>query len=226
MAEAPPETVPAPQPSALPPSPPIFPEQKAKPSRKLLIAIVLIAVIAGATGFAYVYTQTNLLRPSSSAATHPLSGYNTYSNYGFSFQYPKTWTITEHGLFDSTADSNSGLVTAQSTTSQNDLVLVGWNHSVNTIDPSTVLTPAINGFQKGSGGTNLVIGQQGTTTTTAGYSVLYQPFSITVSGNNINAVWSAWYSTHGQRLYQLSVVTSGQDAMTSFNTYLSSFAEQ
>lgn len=224
MAEVPPATVPAPQPSAVPPSPPIFPEKRARLSRKVLIAIILIAVIAGATGFAYVYTQTNLLRPSS-AATHPLSGYNTYSNYGFSFQYPKTWTISEHGLFDNTADSNSGLVTAQSSTSQNDLVLVGWNHSVNTIDPSTVLTPAINGFQKGSGGTSLVMGQQGTTTTTAGYSVLYQPFSITVSGTHINAVWSAWYSTHGQRLYQMSVVTSGQDAMSPFSTYLSSFTE-
>jgi hypothetical protein len=226
MAESSPETIPAPEPSPIPPAPQVTPQEEAKPSRKVLVAILLIAVIAGAIGFAYVYTQTNLLRPSSSAATHPLSGYNTYSNHGFSFQYPKTWTISEHGLLDNSADSNSGLVTAQSTTSQNDLVLVGWNHSVNTIDPSTVLTPAINGFQKGSGGTNLVIGQQGTTTTTAGYSVLYQPFSITVSGTTVNAVWSAWYSTHGQRLYQLSVVTSGPDAMTSFNTYLSSFAEQ
>jgi hypothetical protein len=201
------------------------PEVKRKLSRKVLIAIILIAVIAGATGFAYVYTQTNLLRPSS-AATHPLSGYNTYSNYGFSFQYPKTWTITERGLLDNTADSNSGLVTAQSTTSQNELVLLAWTHSVNSIDPSTTVTGAISGFQRGSGGTNLVIGQQGTTTTTAGYSVLYQPFSITVSGTTVNAVWSAWYSTHGQRLYQLSVITSGQDAMSSFNTYLSTFAEQ
>jgi len=225
MAEAPPETIPAPQPSAIPPSPPITSEEEAKPSRRVLIAILLVTVIAGGTGFAYVYTQTNLLRPSSPAATHPLAGYNTYSNYGFSFQYPKTWTITERGLLDSTADSNSGLVLAQSTTSQSDLVLVGWTHSVNSIDPSTVLSGAINGFQRGSGGTDLVVGQQGTATTTAGYSVIYQPFSITISGTHVNAVWSAWYSTHGQRLYQLSVVTSGQDAVSPFNTYLSSFTE-
>ncbi len=181
----------------------------------MLIAILLVAVIAGATGFAYVYTRTNLL-----------SGYNTYSNYGFSFQYPKTWTISEHGLLDNAANSYSGIVTAQSTTSKNDLLLVGWTQSYNAIDPATVLSPAISGFQRGLGGTSLVMGQQGTTTTTAGYSVPYQPFSITVSGAQVNAVWSAWYSTHGARLYQLSVVTSGQDAISPFNAYLSTFTEQ
>src|SRR6266480_1494596 len=137
MAEAPPETIPAPQPSAIPPSPPITSEEEAKPSRRVLIAILLVAVIAGGTGFAYVYTQTNLLRPSSPAATHPLAGYNTYSNYGFSFQYPKTWTITERGLLDRTADSTTGLVLAQTTTRQGDLLMVGGTLLVSINQPST-----------------------------------------------------------------------------------------
>jgi len=210
MTETPPETVPASQPGATPPSPPITPETRVKASRKVLIALLLATVILGAIVFAFVYTHTDLL-----------SGYNTYSNYGFSFQYPKSWTISEHG-----ASRYSGIVTAQSTTSKNDLLLVAWTYSANAVDPATVLSPAIYGFQKGSGGTNLVIGQESTTTTSAGYSVAYQPFSITVSGTNVNAVWSAWYSTHGLRLYQLSVFTSGQDAIGPFNVYLSTFTEQ
>jgi hypothetical protein len=210
MTATPPETIPAPQPGATPPSPQIAPEKRAKASRKVLIALLLATVILGAIVFAFVYTHTNLL-----------SGYNTYSNYGVSFQYPKSWTISEHG-----ASTYSGIIIAQSKTSNSDLLLVAWSYSADSIDPATVLSPAIYGFQRGSGGTNLVMGQQCTTTTSSGYSVAYQPFSITVSGSNVNAVWSAWYSTHGQRLYQMSVFTSGQDAINPFNSYLSNFTEQ
>ena len=42
------------------------------------IAIFLVAVMAGATGFAYLYTPTNLLRP-----------YNNYSNYRVRVPIPK-----------------------------------------------------------------------------------------------------------------------------------------
>ena len=228
LSEAQPET--GAEPSPVPPPVPFSPPESGKTSsRKIIVAIVLVVIVAGAGGFAFIYTQTNLLRSSSSASTQPNAGYSTYSNHGFSFQYLKTWTITERGLQDSTANDNSGIVIADNPSSQTDLVLVGWLHSVQNVDPSTVLPSAINGFQNGSGGSGLVMGQTGTAHTKAGYTVPYQEFSITVSGNHIDGVWSAWYSTHGQRLYQLSVVGSAQDSvgiLSSYNTYLSSFVEQ
>jgi hypothetical protein len=189
----------------------------------MIIAIVLIVVIAGGIAFGFVYTQTNLFR--SQAASQPAAGYNTYSNYGFSFQYLKTWTITEHGLQNNAADSNSGLVIAQAPNGQEDLVLVGWLRSVNYINGSTVLSSAVNSFQSGSHGSGLTMGQESTAATKAGYTVYLLPFSVTVSGTHISGVWSAWYSTQGQRMYQLSVVTSGNSVSSMYDTSLSSFIE-
>ena len=221
----PPEPAPAPQPIVIP-AVPATPEAPKKSSRKIIIAVILIvAIVVGASSFAYVYTQTSIFRSASSPSTQTSAGYNAYSNWGFSFQYPKTMTITERGLLDSTATSSSGLVEGQSSTSQNDVFIIAWTHSVNSIDPSTVLSGAINGFQQGSGGYGLSIGQPASATTKAGYHVVYQSFSSTVSGTHVQGVWSAWYSTQGQRLYQLAVVTSGSNAVNLYNTYLSSFTE-
>lgn len=186
-----------------------------------MISILLIVVIGVGLTLAYVGTQTNLFH----SAPLPAAGYTTYSKYGFSFQYPNTWTITEKGMQDNAADSTSGIVVVQGSASQGDTLMVAWIHSVTSMDPSTVLSNAINGFQTGSGGTGLTMGMQSMMTMKMGYNVYYQPFSITVSGTHLNGVWAAWYSTQGQRLYQMGAVTSG-DAMNMYNNCLASFAEQ
>ena len=134
--------------------------------------------------------------------------------------------ISERGLLNNSADANSGIVIAQNPASQGDSVFLAWIHSATVIDPSAAVPAAIGGFQRGSGGTGLSTGQMQTTTTRAGYTVDFETFSLTVSGTQVNGVWAAWYSTGGQRLYQLGVTTSDQSAMTTFNTALSSFAEQ
>ena len=189
----------------------------------MIIAIVLIVVIVSSIAFGFVYMQTSLFR--SQAASQPAAGYNAYSNYGFSFQYLKTWTITEHGLQNNVADSNSGIVIAQAPSGQEDLVLIGWTRSVYYVNGSTVLSNAVNGFQSGSHGSGLTMAQESTATTKAGYKVYLLPFSVTISGTQISGVWSAWYSTQGQRLYQLSVVTSGNGVSGMYDTSLSSFVE-
>jgi hypothetical protein len=221
--ESPPESSPAPEPVFTPAFPPAAPASTPSKSRKMIIAIVLIVVIAGGIAFGFVYSQTGLFR--SQAASQPAAGYNMYSNYGFSFQYLKTWTITERGLQNNVADANSGIVSAQAPNGQQDFVFVAWTRSVYYVNGSSVLPSAVNGFQSGSHGSGLAMGQESTATTRAGYRVYLLPFSVTVSGTQISGVWSAWYSTQGQRLYQLSSIASGNSASSMYDTSLASFVE-
>ncbi len=134
-------------------------------------------------------------------------------------------TVTEKGLLHTNPDSSSGIVLVQSSTDQNILVFVGWTNSTNNLNLSGAVSGAVSGFNTGAGGTGLSTGPLSYATTKAGYTVYYETFSDTVQGAHLNGVWSVWYSTHGQRLYQLGFVTDGSNAQSTFNTSLSSFTE-
>lgn len=219
----PPESSPAPEPGFVPFAPPPAPPTPPPKSRKIIIAVVLIVVVAVGAAFGVLYTQTSLFRPRSASQ---LPGYNTYSNYGFSFQYLKTWTITEKGFQNNAPDTTSGIVIAQAPNGQEDLVFVAWTHFSSSVNASNAISSAINGFSNAGQGSGLTVGQETTSTTKAGYTVYLEPFSVTIQGTRIAGIWSAWYSTQGQRLYQLSAITSGSSASTMYNTGLSSFVEQ
>ncbi len=219
MTESPPAPLP-PETAPPQPLPPIGGEVQRKPNVKVLIGVILVVVIvAGVLGGYIVYSR---LRPGTQVSSTSSPGFNTYSKYGFSFQYPSGMTITESGLLDSVATSTSGIVSGEKLGSSYEFVLVGWTRSVNSIPLDATLNGAFSGMSQAQGVTSVVKGQQAETSK-AGYRVLYQYFTITSTDRNASGVYSVWYSTGGQRLYQLAVMYYSQNVFPIYQRYLSSF---
>ena len=71
---------------------------KTKKAILLVVIPLLIASFMLATGCAQEVTTS--------------TGFRAYSKYGFSFEYPKTYSVTEMGMLQSEADEASGAVQA------------------------------------------------------------------------------------------------------------------
>ena len=213
-------------PPAIPPETPVQPPQpiQAPPprsNRKLILAVVLVIIAVGSVSGYIVYST--VLSPSR-AAPKPSSGFSTYSNYGFSFQYPQGMTITERGLLDNTATIASGTVLGETQGTKYELILVAWFRSVNPIPLEPTLDGAFTGMSNAQGVSSVVKGTQGEIAK-AGYRVLYQYFTITAGGRTSYGVYSVWYSTGGQRLYQLALTYYLQNTFPVYQRYIDSFRE-
>ncbi len=210
-----PETVP-------PTPPPQLPQEAPKSSRKIIIAVVLVVVVVGSSlGFYLWYTG---IFPTSSTSTRPSPLYNTYSKYGFSFQYPKGMSISERGLLDSVATSASGIVIGEIDTGNTEMILVGWTKIATSPSLDATLGGAFSGMSHASGVTSVVRGDLVHTTETS-YSMEYQYFTITANGKVSYGIYGVWYSTASQRLYQLALTYYSQNTLFVYERYLDSFVE-
>ena len=186
-------------------------KEKRKPMRKTIIAISLIVVAVGAIGF-WSYTQR--------VPPAPLARYETYSKYGFSFEYPEDMTISEQGLLEDRATDSSGMVLGTLENDKYELVFVGWMESA--IAPSLEASLEVFLDVIAEGKANFEIGEL-VETTKAGRRLIYQYYTFTIEGEASYGIHGVWYCDTNQRLYQLHLVYSEEDNLPIYQRYLDSF---
>ncbi len=149
----------------------------------------------------------------------------TYSKYGFSFEYPKQMMISERGLFENTANDNSGIIVGELKNGGNEIILIGWLKSIVNIKLEPTLEGAFGGMNSSTGVTSLVKGEF-VDTTKDGDRMIYQYYNISGENETMYGIYGVWYSDESQKLYQLNVMYSGGDVLLVYQKYVNSFEEK
>jgi len=131
-------------------------------------------------------------------------GFEKFSAYGFSFEYPTGMTISVQGLLESTANGNSGMVIGEYQDPY-EAVGVAWMKTVIEPDLSMTLDGAFAGMAQQEAVTSLETGEL-VETTVMGHHMIYQYFTMTVTGGETYyGIYGVWYCDDAQRLYTLSL---------------------
>jgi len=152
-------------------------------------------------------------------------GYEVYSKYGFSFQYPRDMTISELGLLETIATNHSGMVVGELTNDRYEAILTGWietDVAAGEYDLDTALERGFQGMEQTGGWTNLERGEM-VETTKARHPMIYQHFNITIVGEAFYGIIGVWLCDTSQRLYQLHLIYSEEDPLPTYQRYLDSF---
>ncbi len=215
--------------SAIPPVPPP-PESPKRKTRTALIAAILVIMIVVAVGASVYVLSLNQQKPNPTPQTTP-SEHETYSKYGFSFDFPKGMSMSEQGMLESTATQSSGMVLGLLENGEIEIALIGWINTVAEPDLDGALEGALGGI-KTEGVTDVKVGQL-LTTAKAGDTVKYQYFNMTVEDTtifgfavthkNFYGIWGVWYNDATDRFYQLGFLYSEQNVLPKFQQYLDSF---
>jgi len=181
-------------------------------SKKLLLAIVILIPVAVLTTGFWLGTQHS-----------PLSGYETYSKYGFSFKHLKSMTIEEFGLLEDTATNNSGQVSVQLKNEKYELFHVSWVKTEMSLNLETTLEDAFEIMKHHERVTNFTEGELVETTQT-GHRMLYQYYNITFESEvEYHGIYGVWYCDASQTNYHAHLMTTEEEIFPIFNTYLDSF---
>ena len=156
----------------------------------------------------------------------------TYSKYGFSFQYPKKHSINEMGMLQNEATEESGLV--QATLGNEELLQVTWVGMQQSIwevarDLQVSLEDSFAGLEEES----IETIQRGELLGAVNiphipHPTLYQDYVATeTAGNKLYGTLGVFYCDESQKLFKLMAVnyTSGtkQDVLEQFLHFLNSF---
>ena len=147
--------------------------------------------------------------------------YNTYSKYGFSFEYPKGMSISEHGILESTATSGSGFVAGELSNDKQEYVRIGW---VTMVQFDLELGPLFDVYledMEADLGVDVDKGQL-VTSTKSGHEMIYQCFTAATEGETYG-ILGGWYCDTNDRFYTLTSLYSEQDVLSKFQQYLDSF---
>lgn len=117
--------------------------------------------------------------------------FKTYSKYGFSFEYPKNFSISEMGFLLNEADDNSGIVQVKVVENEeSELFQTAWMKMMPNIIAITpgglegylkdMLEEAFVGMEGAAEGASLERGEL-VETTKAGHQMFYQYYSITTT---------------------------------------------
>lgn len=182
----------------------------------LLVAALVIGGCGGGGG----------TKPTLTPSPTP-SDFTTFSKYGFSFQYHKSLSITEQGIFENEATERSGMVFVGI---EEDLFGVAWQEMEPSMLEVVGLEMIIDGSYMGLGlaGEDVQIerGEQAETTH-AGHRVLYEDFAATTEGDGVNGILGAFYCDKSQRLFTMTMLSPAirakEDLLEDFMTYLDSF---
>lgn len=158
-------------------------------------------------------------------------GYKTYSNYGFSFEYPKSFLLFEQGVLESKANDTSGMVAAGVENEELKGVGVIWfKVQESLVDQVTLEAGMEGGFQGLAGGEDVVSVERGelVETTKAGHRMLYQYYALTTTeGDKTFGIYGSWYCDKDQKVYILSTenstISSKKDVLRDFQSYLDCF---
>ena len=155
-------------------------------------------------------------------------GYKTYSKYGFSFEYPKSFLLFEQGLLESQANDTSGVVVAGVENEEVKQVAVSWGKAQERV---VDLEAGIEGgFQGMESDEEVASVEQGelVETTKAGHRMLYQYYSVTeTEGDKLFGISGVWYCDKDQKIYSLATanntISSKKDVLRDYQSYLDYF---
>jgi hypothetical protein len=152
--------------------------------------------------------------------------HTTYSNYGFSFEYPAGMEIAELGLWDPEPNQNSGRVVGYLEEEDRfEIVSVDWISYPITEAPTTWELEDIldEGFalMEADGATITWRGsfEYGAV---SGHPIVYESFTGIIEDVTSDGVYGIWYCDQSQRLYEL-IVLRNDGAQDAFQRYLDSF---
>lgn len=145
---------------------------------------------------------------------------NTFTGYGFSFEYPEGWIVSLYGLFESEPTELSGAVVANSQDAES-VVAVSWFSIISVPDLEGTIDDAIDGMISESPGIELgervtiVVGEYG-----AEHYQKYQ--SGTLSGYEL--LFSAWYCDVSDNVFLVMLVEpEPADMFATLSTLMESF---
>jgi len=163
------------------------------------------------------------------APTPTSTEFKTFSKYGFSFEYPRGYSISEMGLLESVATDSSGIV--QALRGDYEVYQVAWMGIVEdtwefTGDLQTTLEDAFWGMEQAEMTASLDRGEL-VETTKVGHQMLYQYYTLTyttdVEGYGIQGVF---YCNKSERFFQLTTIhnaiSAKQDILEDFQRFLDS----
>ena len=162
-------------------------------------------------------------------------GYNIFNKYGFLFEYPEFFYITEGGLVQGQANKNSGVVTATRTIGEDaELFVITWmemskatvglNHEYFT---DSSLKSAIAGMVQTWGNPDQIEYGEIVQSTKEGHYYTYQQINLFLpSYDNVylDSVAGCWYCDVGQWAfvvsYASSISKSHQNTLMEHNQFL------
>ena len=185
-----------------------------------LVAGSMLLVACGGEG-----EQEKVATPAAPIEAAPAT--KTYSKYGFSFEYPKDFPVSESGLMENEASDNSGMVQVGVENGEVEFFQVGW---INTLlfDLESGLE---GGFVALEGEEDVASLDRGEVVEgdKAGHRMLYQYFTATATdGDEARGIGSVLYCDKSQKAFTLltinNTIGADQDVLKDFETCLDSFA--
>lgn len=189
--------------------------------KRIAIAILTVAVVG-----AILFIGCVGAPPAAPSAEVPPTEFRTYSRYGFSFQYPKEFTLTEMGLFEVTANDQSGMVDCALSNEEYQSFTVSW---VKTVQYSLEggLAGGIAGMEQTEDIASVETGEI-VEATHAGHRLLYQFFAATATtGERACGIQAALYCDRTEKIFTLmtfnTTITTEEEALVDFQNCLDSF---
>lgn len=151
--------------------------------------------------------------------------FKTFSKYGFSFKYPKAFSVTEIGLFENEANNRSGMVRIEVENEEIECFQVSW---IKTVQYS--LEEGLEGGLRGMKVEGIASIERGerVEATKAGHRTLYQYYTATsTEGDKIYGIVGVLYCDKSQKAFGLitinNTISTKQDVLEDFQNYLDSF---
>jgi len=159
-----------------------------------------------------------------------LTDFKTFSKYGFSFDYPRGYSITEMGMLESEATNASG--TVQAWKGDYEVYQAAWLAMVESMwevsgDLQTTLEDTFVGMEEAEEVARLDKGEL-VETTKAGHGMVYQYYTVTYTeGSKGYGIAAIFYCDRSERFFQLitvhTAISAKQDIAEDFQYFLESF---
>jgi len=181
-----------------------------KKIKGILPILLALAVVGGAVAAGIILTRGG-------------GAHTTYSNYGFSFEYPVGMEIEELGLWDSEPNNYSGRVVGYVEEGDRfEIVSLDWI-SYPTAPTTSELEDILDeGFALMEDGATITWRGSFEYGALSGHPIVYESFTAIIEGVTGDGVYGIWYCDQSQRLYELIIMCS-DGAEDAFQTYLDSF---
>ena len=170
-------------------------------------------------------------------ATRPPTQFNTYSKYGFSFEYPKAFSVAEMGMFESEANDSSGMVQAWVENEEIELFQVGWIKMMPDmieIGPGGLegnlkdsLEDGFAAMESSEGVASVEEGEL-VEATKAGHLMFYQYYTATsTEGDKMYGIASCFYCDESLKVFSLMTIIATtsveEDILENFQNCFDSF---
>ncbi len=157
----------------------------------------------------------------------PDLGFERYSNFGFSFDYPQGALISEQGLAGKGAPSDASGIVQCTLTNRNPPEIIGviWLSYPSAPDLEVVLDET---FEQLGEGTEVEDRGPSLTSVKDGYEMKHQFFTLIDYGTRLSGVVGIWYNTEASRVYMVFYISlpeamSQQELFNGFKRTLGSF---